>query len=341
MTLDSWNSSHTHLLAPCALSAALCIAATVVAIEPSHAQTRVRKEQKRLDAEARSAVKRGDYEVAIDLLERSLELGELNITYLNLGRAYFHADLCTESIHAYSRVPFAPQVDNPPPEAIAKTLSRFEAETFDRCASPVTIDCLDGVERVNIDDSPAQCGSIIELKPGPHTVTFDFGNQSLTQRFRLEPTQEFTLILPEDGVAPVELGNNSSNPIDTNNTPTPPPSDTDSGALTVLAWTTGGLGLIALGVAGGLFVVNQNDIQAAGKVEATDEGLIEYNRLVTDIENRDITIAVSLGVGGALLLTSIILFIVDGNSKPSATTMGGDIDVQLRLLPNGALGLTW
>lgn len=92
-------------------------------------------EQAELNDRAVRALSNGDHVKAISLLEEANYLGELNITYLNLGRAQQLAGRCDKARQALAVVPNAPKVEKPPPGLIEAKAEEFLAELEETCAS--------------------------------------------------------------------------------------------------------------------------------------------------------------------------------------------------------------
>ena len=89
--------------------------------------------QLQLFTQGSEAYQADDYEKAIKLFKASLLVGELNITYLNLGRAYFKLGQCKEAREAYAKVRKAPQVRQPPPESVLIRLNEYLVDLDEEC----------------------------------------------------------------------------------------------------------------------------------------------------------------------------------------------------------------
>ncbi|MGM0558623.1 MAG: tetratricopeptide repeat protein [Myxococcota bacterium] len=82
-------------------------------------------EQARLNDQGVRALGEEDYVKAISLLEEARYLGELNITYLNLGRAYQLAGRCEKARESLQKVFAAPKVEKPPAGLIESKAREF------------------------------------------------------------------------------------------------------------------------------------------------------------------------------------------------------------------------
>ena len=84
------------------------------------------------DAGVRSLIEK-DYAGAVAMLTRSIKLGESNIAYLNLGRAYQKLGECNDARDALEKVRTAPVVENPPPDEVNARAEEFLAELEQEC----------------------------------------------------------------------------------------------------------------------------------------------------------------------------------------------------------------
>ncbi|MGM0557751.1 MAG: hypothetical protein ACQEVA_15310 [Myxococcota bacterium] len=95
-------------------------------IEPSEGQ-------KTLNDEGVQALIAKEYERAVALLNESLALGELNITYLNLGRAYQKLGQCVEAQKAYLNAVSAPAVKEPAQRIVDAKADQYLEELKQEC----------------------------------------------------------------------------------------------------------------------------------------------------------------------------------------------------------------
>jgi hypothetical protein len=84
--------------------------------------------QLELNDEALSHMNDGEYAKAASLMQESLHIGPLNITYLNLGRSYQKMDRCSDAREALQKVESAPKVRSPEPDFIEKKARDYLAE---------------------------------------------------------------------------------------------------------------------------------------------------------------------------------------------------------------------
>lgn len=125
-------------------------------VEPTAAQLELNNQGVR----AISARKFGE---AVKLFQASLALGELNITYINMGRAYQYMNQCAEAEDAYANALQAPKVAEPTPAQIAAAVARYRDELDTKC---VQASADDGAE----PDKAAQPDAQADVPPAEREV---------------------------------------------------------------------------------------------------------------------------------------------------------------------------
>jgi tetratricopeptide (TPR) repeat protein len=98
-------------------------------VEPSQEQTDLN------DQAVRSIIER-DYARAVALLEESLLIGELNVTYYNLAQAYEGLGECRKAKKALDAAEKAPIVDVPSPERVREKMRALRDELPETCPTP-------------------------------------------------------------------------------------------------------------------------------------------------------------------------------------------------------------
>lgn len=91
------------------------------------------EEQRELNDEAVRAIGNEDYTKAVSYLEESLYMGELNITHLNLGRAYQLMGRCEKAREAFEKVSTAPKVEKPSAEFLESKAQQYLVELEEKC----------------------------------------------------------------------------------------------------------------------------------------------------------------------------------------------------------------
>ncbi|MGM0558109.1 MAG: tetratricopeptide repeat protein [Myxococcota bacterium] len=110
--------------------------------------------QLELNDAALSHMNDGEYAKAASLMQESLHIGPLNVTYLNLGRSYQKMDRCKDARAALEKVESAPKLRSPEPEFVEKKAQDYLAEIGESgCA-----DALDDEPLGTAIDLPAEGG---------------------------------------------------------------------------------------------------------------------------------------------------------------------------------------
>jgi hypothetical protein len=91
------------------------------------------EKQAELNTKAVEAITAKEYDKAIELLRESLEIGELNITFLNLGRAHQKLEECGSAKSAYLEALSAPQVEQPSPYLVDQKVEEYMTELEEQC----------------------------------------------------------------------------------------------------------------------------------------------------------------------------------------------------------------
>jgi hypothetical protein len=90
-------------------------------------------EQVELNEKAVRLIASGDAVQAITLLQEANYIGELNVTYLNLGRAYQSIGRCDEARASLEAVQDAPAVESPPPGLVNSRAKSFLQQLSQEC----------------------------------------------------------------------------------------------------------------------------------------------------------------------------------------------------------------
>ncbi len=90
--------------------------------------------QSSLNDEGVRAMVKGDYAGAVAILERSIRLGEINVTYLNLGRAYQKLGQCDRARAALEKAKTAPAVADPSADEVSSVADDYLDELAKQCA---------------------------------------------------------------------------------------------------------------------------------------------------------------------------------------------------------------
>ncbi|QDG53518.1 tetratricopeptide repeat protein [Persicimonas caeni] len=152
----------------------LAIVSTLLWSAPAFADQPIAEPSDRqfeLNTRAVEAIEQGKYSLAINLLEDSLQEGALNITYLNLGRAYQLMGRCEQARAAFSRVEEVAAIAKPDPQFIASKKDDYLVKLDEACQS--------GRDSTTTVEKPAKSGAVriivqrqpANLKPWAWTAT--------------------------------------------------------------------------------------------------------------------------------------------------------------------------
>lgn len=259
------------------------------------------------------------HEVAVDYFRAALELGELNIGYLNLGRALSRLGRCEEARDAYQKALLAPPVASPPVDEVRSIIHRYERELAESCSGTLLLRCEPRGMSLSIDGAaPTTCPQApLTLAWGTHVLEWSTPSGPRSVEVQIEPGRSTELTLAEadrDGV----------------------------GWVAPVGWTSLGLGLALVGA--GLAV----DLGVAGAtVDELDTALaedrLERARELADRLETEQATAIGLYLGGTalaagglgLLLAHYLGAPADGHA--STVTLGEPST----WLARGGAGLAW
>lgn len=96
-------------------------------------EPQISEKQQSLNDRAVRLIIEEDHAGAVALLEESIALGPINVTYLNLGRAYQALGKCDKARAALQNALDAPKVSDPSPEFVEKRVQSALAELDEQC----------------------------------------------------------------------------------------------------------------------------------------------------------------------------------------------------------------
>lgn len=142
-------------------------------VEPSAAQLELNNQGVR-------AIGARKFAEAVKLYQASLALGELNITYVNMGRAYQYMNLCAEAEEAYANALRAPKVAEPAPAQIAAAIERYRDELDAKCVQASAPGAVEG----DSEEAPAETDERADVQPAVREVTPPPSETEPTQKAR-------------------------------------------------------------------------------------------------------------------------------------------------------------
>ncbi len=148
-----------------------------------------------------------DYDSAIRLFEASIDIGELNITYLNLGRAYQYRGDCQKAQRYFEAALEAPAIERPGPAQIAEAVEGFKTELEESCVGYLEVVCEPENAPLFIDGAgPQWCdmGAPRELSPGRYELELRLDEESDRTEVEISFGKSHTAHLTVDGRADEE-----------------------------------------------------------------------------------------------------------------------------------------
>ncbi len=264
----------------------------------------------------------GNYDRAAELFNAALLVKELNVVYLNLGRALQRGGACSGADEAFNRALTAPAVENPSADEVASAVKSYRAELRDACPGEVVLSCPDlpGAS-ITIDGRPASCGEPHALPPGPHVAAISSNDGSGEASFEIMGLQTVTVTL---GIAAAE-------PAD----PGPPVDGPPARTMTWVGWGLVGVGVVGV-VTGVWYTAEANaveaDIAAEGRRETVNAG--RANDLLSQADSAETGQAIAYGFGAAALLTGAVLIYLDGDAPEQISIApipgGATVGIQTR-----------
>lgn len=291
-----------------------------VVIEPS-------EEQIALSQQAYQAFVDKDWDKAIDIYQRLLDLGPLNSAYASLGFAYFKAGRCEEAREALDSAEVAPKVSNPPPEVVDELLARYRGQLNTECPGTLILTCSQpGVQLAVDGQAPAACtGNALYLLPGEHSVVAELeGNQETYQvTVAAMETTRLEVFIP--GVAVTDKAPDL----------TEPPQAQGLGSLGWGGVTLAGAGGAVMLAAVALDVTTLSSNVQALREASADNDLTRYDSLKPTVENQQSLVKGMVVSGGALLVVGGALLTIDLLSDSPGEASGDE--ASLTITPQGAV----
>lgn len=278
--------------------------------------------QLELNHKAVEAVEAKQYEEAIKLFEAALQLGEMNVTYLNLGRTLARVGRCAEAATAYDKVMSAPRVPDPPRDVIAQVLRNYRDALKTECPGTIKLVCASPDIQVTVDDqAPVDCSEgTITAAAGKHRLQASNGVAREEHYIQLEGNDTVEVTIRLD-----------------------PPTPTDQGGkLATWGWIVGGVGAATLLTATIIDVaVIGADIDELDRLETQPGQEAAFNETRDSIESNQ-SLNTGLWIGGGLLLTTGAVLVILDMTSDSSAPQGAALTPWVT--PDGAgaaWGMTW
>lgn len=281
-----------------------CVLAPTVASAQERETVEFSEEQIMLNNQAVDAANAGNYKKAEQLYNAMLQIGEVNVTWMNLGAAYDKQGKCLEAAEAFARVYTAPKIAQIPAKMLEDKTDQAVRELDQKCSARVVLNCSPAETTVTIDGGRefACHGRPLSLMPGRHTVyaKTHYGFNTVvvdavageTQQVKVEVI-DYEKVAAEAGVTPEEIQKKST-------------------LFKALGYSFIGVGAGVAGGGGALLAVgykDYNDIKSDYDNNLTTKDKVDDQR-----DKSQLWMDISYGmfaVGGAMLITGIVLVVYD------------------------------
>ncbi len=305
------------------IASILLFASTAVAqtVEPSAAQ-------QDYNDKGVIAMQQGKFGEAVASFRSSLSLGELNVTQLNLGRAYFRMGLCLDAREAYAATKTAPKVSAPTPDEITALLDRFEKEYLEECSARLILQC-EGNPKVTIGETIGRsCSDVGEwpVMAGPVTVKYRYGTENFEKKVKVEAGEavEVTLTM-DDGSEEDAVATGGDGGGTTGGAPGVSASADSGSSLSTYGWIAAGVGVALLGGAFAYdLAVTAPAIEELENLPNTEEGRIEAAEARSEIDGHQTLTLVLGGVGSAAIIGGIVMIILDSDEPAPVSAWAND-----------------
>lgn len=239
-------------------------------------------EQQELNEQGVRAIISKDYALAVAVLEESAALGELNVTYLNLGRAYQKLGDCKAAREAYDKAKTAPKVEAPAPRVVEKKVDEYAVELSEECSEEDS-QLAEASAASGADQSPA-------AEPAPAKETS-----------ALEP-------------AP-------SQPAPSQSAPSQPAPSQQEASSPTWAWVTTGSGIALMGAGVGALLWAdslRSEVHDAPRQGEYVTGVTRQQALDNASQAQTLdAVGIGMGVGGALLTAGGIYMLFGSDTEAS------------------------
>ncbi|MBA2664798.1 MAG: hypothetical protein H0U74_21095 [Bradymonadaceae bacterium] len=239
---------------PTQLLATIALASLVLISTPLFAQGKPivpTAGQLELNEQGVEAVIAGNLPEAIHLFEASLALGPLNITHVNLGRAYQRFGECYKAERHFGLALDAPAIDNPTPKQVAATVNKYREELAQSCPGKVVVVCEPATIKLFVgDEGPLPCnGEELVRAPGDYLVRGELDGQLSETSVNVQPMKTSRAKLSISVSAAAALNPGSSPSEGGLETSVVRPPHVEPAANTGLYWLGGGGGVMLAGLA--------------------------------------------------------------------------------------------
>lgn len=294
------------------------------------AQTVPSARQIELNNQGLDAQDDGNHGLAAQRFREALAEGELNLIYLNLGRALQKSGDCMGADDAYRAALTAPQIEEPAPALIERTIQDFRTEMNRECPGAVVVLCdADRVE-VEVGGREWTCNKPLSVIPGTVKVTAGTNGKLQSRDLRVVALEGSSWTVEGDVPTPPSAAENRD--VDA-------PNARASAAIGLFG---AGGALMFTGVVFTVLTVQANDDIVSLAADGDEDGIdsIQATEAVARSRNYEVAQFLSYTTGLVCLATAFTLYYWEGISE----SLGWMGSVTPEVTPGGArlhVGFTW
>ena len=266
--------------------------------------------QMELNAQALDAATDGDHATAVRLLRSSLALGELNVTWLNLGRVYQLAGECQEARRAFDRVPSTPAVAEPPRSRVLDARRRYMRELDTRCAGTLVVQCDPPTLEIDVAGQRLRCDQPTSLVAGTWRIGARLGGATAERQVVVTPGQTVTIQMSVERPVPL------------------PPDPSPINGWYVAGWSSAGVAVVSGVAATVVYVGLREDLDELESISATPGGdRARYDQLAARVDGGAAVFYLMLGVCAVSAVGSGLFFYKGAHApvEVSLTPLGGSV----------------
>lgn len=278
-------------------------------------------EQVMLNNQAVDAAIAGDYKKAEQLFNAMLQLGEMNIIWMNVGGVYVKQGKCMEARNAFEHVFTSPKITNAAvtTEDIESRTRAQMRELETQCNAQVIFECKPEEMQLTIDSGEVfECHkNPIALTPGRHSVfaQTNYGFNTVA----IDAVEQTTTTIP------IEVINYEQVAVDIG--ATPEEIQKQSTLYKALGYSFLGVGVAVAAGGGALLGVSYSHYNSEKEKYDANSTKDAYNKIkkLEDETNTKMTVSYGLmAFGGAMAVTGIALVIYDAvKFQPTLDKLSG------------------
>ncbi len=262
--------------------------------------------QMELNSQALDAATAGDHATAVRLLRSSLALGELNVTWLNLGRVHQLAGDCQEAREAFDRVANSLAVVEPPRSRVLSARDRYVLELEASCGGVLIVHCSPAAIQIDVGGKRIRCEQPTNVIAGSWRVGGRLGGKTVERQVVVRRGQTLELDLT---IARTAGGEETG-------------ADTPINRWFVAGWTAAGVSLVSGIAATVVYVDLQQDLDELSVISATPGGdRSRYDQVAARVDGRSAVFYLMLGLSAVSAVGSGLFFYAGWDDDPVSVAL--------------------